>query len=104
MYAIVKSGGKQYRVEPNGVIDVDLLDTETGKEFSLKDVLIVVDGENVKVGNPSIKGASVTCEVLDTVRGKKGLSFKFRRRESFRKRRGFRSTLTRLKVKEIIQG
>lgn len=102
MYAIVKSGNKQYRVESNATVDVDNLDLEKGKEIFLKDVLMVVDGENVTVGNPVVKGASISCEVVEAVKGKKGLSFKFRRRESYHKRRGFRASQTRLKVKEII--
>jgi len=61
----------------------------------------VGDGEKLVVGQPVIQGASVICEVMENILGKKGLAFKFRRRESYRKRRGFRQMLTRIKVKEI---
>ncbi|HNV86648.1 MAG TPA: 50S ribosomal protein L21 [Candidatus Omnitrophota bacterium] len=101
MYAIVKAKDKQYRLEAGNILEAENLTVEKGKEITLTDVLLIGDGDKITVGQPVIKGASVLCEVLDNVQGKKGLAFKFRRRESYRKRRGFRQLLTRIKVKEI---
>ena len=81
MYAVIRTGAKQYRVQPGDVLEVELLDGEKGKEIALEDVLLVADGEKIQVGKPNIKGARVTAKVIDEdKKGKKVIAFKFRRR------------------------
>jgi large subunit ribosomal protein L21 len=103
MYAVIRTGAKQYRVQPGDVLEVELLDGEKGKEIALEDVLLVADGDKVQVGKPNVKGARVTAEVVDPdKKGKKVIAFKFRRREGYHRKRGIRPHHTVLKIKEII--
>jgi large subunit ribosomal protein L21 len=102
VYAIVRTGAKQYRVQPGDVVEVELLDGEKGKEIALEDVLLVADGEKITVGKPTVKGARVTAEVVEPDKmGKKLIAFKFRRREGYHRKRGIRAHHTILKIKEI---
>lgn len=102
-YAVVETGSKQYRVEPQSVIEVELLNLPEGqKEVVLDQVLLIGDGENVKIGAPSVQGAKVICDFLEEFRGPKVVSFKFRRRKASRKKHGHRQDMIRLKVKEIV--
>jgi large subunit ribosomal protein L21 len=101
MYAVIKSGGRQYRVEEGATIRVDRLDGEKGQTIDLTDVLLVADGENVKVGAPTVAGAKVTAEILGEVLGPKLLIFKFRRRKAYRKKTGHRQPFTALKITGI---
>ncbi|MDD5218465.1 MAG: 50S ribosomal protein L21 [Candidatus Omnitrophica bacterium] len=104
-YAIIETGGKQYRVEPAAELEVELLPLEENqKEVVLDQVLLVRDGDKVQIGTPCVKDAKVICESLGTLRGPKTFSFKFRRREKYRKKHGHRQNYLRLKVKEIIAG
>jgi large subunit ribosomal protein L21 len=103
MYAIVKTGGKQYRVQPGDVLEVELLDGDKGKEIALEEVLLVADGDRIQVGKPTVAGARVTAEVVDPdKKGKKVIAFKFRRREGYHRKRGIRAHHTILKIKEIV--
>jgi large subunit ribosomal protein L21 len=103
MYAIIKTGSKQYRVQPGDVLEVELLDGEQGKDIALEEVLLVADGENIQVGKPTVAGARVTAEVVDPdKKGKKVIAFKFRRREGYHRKRGIRPHHTVLKIKEIV--
>jgi large subunit ribosomal protein L21 len=103
MYAIVKTGGKQYRVQPGDVLEVELLDGDKGKEIALEEVLLVADGDRIQVGKPTVAGARVTAEVVDPdKKGKKVIAFKFRRREGYHRKRGIRAHHTVLKIKEIV--
>ena len=103
MYAIIRTGAKQYRVQPGDVLEVELLDGEKGKEIALEDVLLVADGDNIQVGKPTVKGARVTAEVVEPdKKGKKVIAFKFRRREGYHRKRGIRAHHTVLKIKEIV--
>jgi large subunit ribosomal protein L21 len=103
MYAVIRTGAKQYRVQPGDVVEVELLDGERGKDFTLEDVLLVADGEKIAVGKPTVKGACVTAEVLDPdKKGGKVIAFKFRRREGYHRKRGIRPHHTVLKIKEIV--
>lgn len=102
MYAIIETGSKQYKVKANDILEVEDLAKKDGASVSLRNVLLIADGEQVTVGQPHVKNASVQCEVLGTVRGDKVIAFKFRRRENYRRKRGHRQTITRLKVKEIV--
>lgn len=103
MYAVIRTGAKQYRVQPGDKLEVELLDGENGKEIVLDDVLLVADGDNVTVGKPTVAGASVTAEVIEAdQKAKKVIAFKFRRREGYHRKRGIRAHHTILKIKEII--
>ena len=100
-YAIIKTGGKQYKVSEGTSIDVEKLNVEVGSDAIFEDVLMFSDGSDVKVGNPTIDGAKVTAEVVDQYRAKKVTAFKFKRRKGFHKTKGHRQHLTRLTIKEI---
>ncbi len=102
MYALVRTGSKQYRVQPNDILEVENISKKDGASVSLREVLMIETGKELLVGKPTVKSASVVCEVLETVRGKKVIAFKFRKRESYRRKKGHRQLLTRLKVKEIV--
>ncbi|MFQ5847771.1 MAG: 50S ribosomal protein L21 [Candidatus Methylomirabilales bacterium] len=101
MYAIVETGGKQYRVTPGGVVAVERLPGNVGEVVELSRVLLVGDGEEVKVGAPVVSGAKVRATILGQVRGPKVTVFKFRRRRKYRRKTGHRQPLTRLQVQEI---
>lgn len=104
-YAIIETGSKQYRVEPQTVLEIEKLEiAENQTEITLENVLLVADGENVKIGTPTVQGAKVVCDYLGAVRGDKVVSFRFRRRKNSRKKIGHRQDYTKLRVKEIIQG
>ncbi len=100
MYAIIQTGGKQYKVFKGDTITVERLDAPK-KEITIKDVLLISDDKEITVGRPFVKDAKVVCEILSDFKGKKILSFKYRRRKDSRWRRGHRQQLTRLRVKEI---
>ena len=103
MYAIVRTGSKQYRVQPGDLLEVELLDGEKGKDIALEEVLLVADGDTIQVGKPTVAGAHVTAEVVDPdKKGKKVIAFKFRRREGYHRKRGIRAHHTVLKIKEIV--
>ena len=102
-YAIIETGSKQYKVEPKSIIEIELLKMSEGqKEVALDKVLMVRDGETVHVGNPLLSGAKVVCDLLDHVRAKKVVAFKFRRRKNSRRIRGHRQDLMKLQVREIL--
>lgn len=104
MYAVVETGGKQYRVAPGGVIAVELLPGSVGEVVELSRVLLVGEGEEVRVGSPVVPGARVRATILGQVRGSKVTVFKFRRRRKYRRKTGHRQRLTRLRVEEIAPG
>ena len=99
-YAVIKTGGKQYRVEKGTRFDVEKLDADVDSEVKF-DALMVGEGESIKVGTPTVDGASVTAKVIDQYRGKKGIAFKFKRRKGFHKTKGYRRALTTLEVTSI---
>ncbi len=101
-YAIIETGSKQYCVEPKSVIEVEKLKlTEGQKEVTLDRVLFVRKGEEVQVGAPFIKGASVICDFIGATKAKKVTHMRFRRRKNSRRKHGHRQQLTKLVVKEI---
>ena len=102
MYAIIETGGKQYRVQSGDKLEVEKLDVEKGGEVTFDKVLLVADGDKVSVGRPVVKGASVTAEIVDQFKDEKVIAFKFRRREGYHRKRGHRQSLTLLKIKEIV--
>lgn len=101
MYAVIKTGGKQYKVSPGDVLRVEKLDSKKGDTVEMKDVLLIADGDMMSVGKPNLASASVTAEVMGDGRGEKILIFKHRRRKGFRKTIGHRQDFTTIKVKEI---
>ncbi|HEY62158.1 MAG: 50S ribosomal protein L21 [Anaerolineales bacterium] len=100
-YAIIQSGGKQYKAIPGDVIDVDHLPDKEGKNITLKQVLLVANDDEILVGTPTVKGASVKAKVLEHYRGRKILVFKYIPRENYRRRKGHRQTYTRLQINKI---
>ncbi|WP_462323431.1 50S ribosomal protein L21 [Desulfoplanes sp.] len=101
MFAIVETGGKQFRVQEGLTVKVAKLDAEAGSELSLDKVLMAGEGEDLKVGTPYVDGAKVTCEVVDHGRDKKIIVFKKKRRKDYRKKQGHRQDFTTLKVTAI---
>lgn len=101
MYAVIKSGGKQYSVRPGDTLTVEKLDGEIGDRLELTDVLMVADGDTVTVGSPTVGGASVLAEVVEHGRGKKIIVFKYKNKIRYRKRTGHRQSYTRLSVTDI---
>lgn len=100
-YAVIQTGGKQYRVQEGDTIDVEKLDIEPGSETIFNQILMVGEGESVKVGTPIVEGASVTAKVVDQIRAKKEVAFKFKRRKGFHKTKGYRRQLTKLEITGI---
>ena len=100
-YAIIQSGGRQFRVQPGDLVDVELLDVEPGKKTVFEEVLLAADESGVKIGEPLVKGAKVTAEVVEQRKGPKLVSYKFRRRKGYHRTVGHRQKLTRVKVGEI---
>jgi len=100
-YAIIRTGGRQFRVAKGDTIDVDLLDVEAGKTASFSDVLLFADGKDVTHGNPVISGAKVTAEILEQRKDKKIIAFKYKRRKGYHRTVGHRRKLTRVKIKAI---
>jgi large subunit ribosomal protein L21 len=101
MFAVFKTGGKQYRVAAEDVLKVDKIKGEPGEILEFGEVL-VVGGDSVTLGAPTIAGATVAAEVLDQARGPKIISFKKRRRKNSRRKRGFRQEFTLLRITEIL--
>lgn len=104
MYAVIETGGKQYRVAPGGVIAVERLPGGVGDVVELSRVLLVGEGEKVKVGAPIVAGAKVRATIVAQARGPKIMVFKFKRRRKYRRKTGHRQALTRLRVEEIAVG
>jgi large subunit ribosomal protein L21 len=103
-YAIIKTGGRQFRVAEGDTIDVDLLDVDAGKTATFGDVLMFTDGKDVTHGSPFVSGAKVTAEVLEQRKDKKVIAFKYRRRKGYHRTVGHRRKLTRVKIKSISLG
>jgi large subunit ribosomal protein L21 len=101
MYAIIETGGKQYRVEKDDVIDVELLEAEKGKSVEFTNVLFFNDGKNAKVGSPYVAKAVVKGELLMESKGPKVISFKYKQRKGVRRKVGHRQKYHRIKITEI---
>ena len=101
MYAVIQTGGKQYRVAAGDTIHVEKLDGEVGGLVQIDKVLMVGSADDVTVGRPTVDGASVVGEILAQDRGKKIVIFKHKRRKGYRKKQGHRQYLTTLRIKEI---
>lgn len=101
MYAVIATGGKQYSVEKGVTLKVEKLDGKVGEKVTLKDVLFVGGNGDVKLGKPTVAGASVTCTITAQDRDAKVVVFKKKRRKGYQKRHGHRQYFTALKVEEI---
>ena len=101
MYAIVRSGGKQYRAEVGATIDVDRLPQDVGESLELGDVLLIVDEADTRIGQPLVEGARVSATVVEQFRGKKIIVYKYRQRTNYRRKQGHRQYYTRLRIDDI---
>ena len=101
MYAVVKIKGQQFRVEPGSKLQVPLLEDEVGASVSFDEVLMLAEGEDVKVGQPHVEGASVAAEVLRHGRSRKITVFKFKRRKNYKRKKGHRQPFTELSITGI---
>ncbi|MCX7614351.1 MAG: 50S ribosomal protein L21 [Clostridiales bacterium] len=101
MYAILETGGKQYRVQEGDTIYVEKLNLEDGAEVTLESVLTVGDGADLKVGAPYVAGASVTGKVVKTGKGKKVMIFKYKSKKNYRRRQGHRQPYTKLEILSV---
>ena len=101
MYAVIKSGGKQHRVSVGETLKVELLKAEVGQTLKLEGVLMVVNGSDIKIGQPVVAGASVSADVVSHGRGKKVRIVKHRRRKHYHKEQGHRQWFTELKITAI---
>jgi large subunit ribosomal protein L21 len=102
MYAVFKTGGKQFRAEPGTRLKVPSLKAEEGDTVTFEEVLLTGDGEKVKVGEPTVKGASVKAEVVGHGRTRKIIVFKRKRRKGYRKKQGHRQGFTEIQVNDIV--
>jgi large subunit ribosomal protein L21 len=104
IYAVIRSGGKQYKVAPNQLLDVERLRADVGAVVELSDVLMVADGDDVTVGQPQVTGARVVAEVMEHGRGPKLIVFKYKNKTRYRKKTGHRQAYTRLAIRQILMG
>lgn len=101
MYAIVRTGGKQYQISKGDQLRIEKIDGEIGQSIELKDVLMVVDDENVSVGTPLVENATVEATIVEQGKAKKVIVFKKKRRKGYRLKNGHRQPYTAISIKEI---
>ncbi|MEN8141749.1 MAG: 50S ribosomal protein L21 [Thermodesulfobacteriota bacterium] len=101
MYAIIRTGGKQYQVAEGDRLRVEKLSGEVGDSVQLEDVLLVADGEAIKVGQPQVDGAKVTAKIVEQGKGKKIIVFKKKRRKGYKMKQGHRQLYTALEIQGI---
>lgn len=101
MYAIIASGGKQYRVQEGDILRLEKLDGDVGSSVSFSRVLMVSDGEAVQLGRPLLEGASVQAHIVEQDKAKKILVFKFKRRKHYRRKQGHRQPYTAVRIDRI---
>ncbi|GJL72982.1 MAG: 50S ribosomal protein L21 [Nitrosomonas sp.] len=101
MYAVIKTGGKQYRIQVGEKLKVEQIEAERGSELILDQVLMVADGEKISMGNPLVEGATVSAKVLDQGRHDKIRIFKMRRRKHYQKHQGHRQNFTEIQITGI---
>jgi len=102
MYAIIRTGGKQYQVSKGDIIQVEKLSAAAGEEVSLNEVLLVKDEDRLRVGTPVLEDMSVKAKVIAHGRGPKVVIFKFKRRKNYRKKTGHRQDFTRIQIQDIV--
>lgn len=101
MYAIIRTGGKQYRVSAGDIVEVEKLSGNVGDAISLEEVLLVANEDSVQVGQPTVAGASVSAKITGQYRGNKIRVFKYRPKKRIRVRKGHRQSLTRLQIETV---
>jgi large subunit ribosomal protein L21 len=101
MYAVIKTGGKQYRVAQDDILEVEKLEAEAGGTVEFTEVLMVGEGDSVKIGKPLVTGAKVTAELVEQTRGPKLIAFKKRRRKNSRRKKGHRQDLSKIRITGI---
>ena len=104
MFAVIKTGGKQYRVNAEDTLRIEKLDAEAGATVEFSDVLVVGEGADAKIGAPFVKGALVKAEVVEQTRARKVIAFKKRRRQNSKRSRGHRQHHTVVKITDIVAG
>jgi large subunit ribosomal protein L21 len=101
MYAVIATGGKQYKVQQDDVIDIERLEGEVGAKVTFDEILALGEDGNIELGSPKMEGASVEGEIIDQFRGKKLTVFKFKRRKGYQKKQGHRQELTKVRIAAI---
>lgn len=104
MYAIVECGGRQYRAEEGHTFSVEKLPYEVGEQIDLDNVLLISDGDNITVGQPTISGAQVKATITEQYRGKKIFVWKYKPKKRYRRRQGHRQSYTRLRIDSVTAG
>lgn len=103
-FAVIKASGKQYKVSPGNILEIDKIEGENGKNILFDEVLLTSDGEKVEVGKPYIKGATVTAKIVEQSKGDKVRVAKFRAKSKYRRATGFRAQLTKIEITNIKGG
>jgi large subunit ribosomal protein L21 len=101
MYAVIKTGGQQFRVEKGDKLSIQKLEAEAGKSITLDEIMMINDGKSAKVGTPLVKGAKVTAKVVEQYRDEKVVIFKKKRRQNYRRTKGHRQHLTLIEITDI---
>ena len=101
MYAVIATGGKQYKIAKDDVLDIERIEGEVGTKLTFDQVLMVAEGEKIECGTPLLKSATVDAEIVDQFRGKKITVFKMKRRKGYRRKQGHRQELTKIKISSI---
>ena len=102
MFAVIRTGGKQYKVQEGDVLNVELLgEIEAGQSLTFDDVLLVSNGTDAKIGQPKLEGAKVTAELVDQIKGDKVFAFQFKRRKGYRRKVGHRQKFHQVKIQAI---
>ena len=104
MYAVVRTGGKQLRVSPGDVIQIEKIQVEPGDSVELTDILMISTDQGTTVGTPNVDGAAVVCKAIGDGKGKKIVIYNYKRRKGFRRKQGHRQPFTKLSVTDIRQG
>lgn len=101
MYAVIATGGKQYRVQQDDIIDIERIEGDAGKKVTFDEVLVVGEGDKIECGTPLITSAKVEGEIVEQFRGQKLTVFKMKRRKGYRRKQGHRQELTKVKISKI---
>ena len=102
MYAVIRTGGKQYRVQAGDTVDVERLPGQAGEDVDFDEVLLLADDDSVAVGRPLVDGAVVKAHIVEQGRGEKLIVYKFKRRKNYRRKNGHRQELTTIKIAEVV--
>jgi len=102
VYAVVQTGGKQYTVSQGDLIKIEKIEGNPGDTVVLKDILLIDDGKETKIGTPFVENASVNAELVETAKDKKIIVFKFKRRKNYRRKKGHRQLMSVIKIKDIV--